>query len=261
MKIIDCNCCIGFSSVNHVIVNHEKFTLTEKVKEVRNAEELIEEMDFCGIDSAVVYHQTMLDVSPEYGNRKISIEAGKYPDRLIASWTLLPSLTDEEFEAGRLFDGMRSNKVKFLRAYPDENRFFLNSETMGETITELIAGNVPLFLSPKSGWEYIYGILKEYPKLTVIINNYGPWSPDRYLYPLMKIYPNVYFETGDYQTDGAIEKICTKFGSERLLFGSEFPVNNIGGPLASLLGARITNEEKEKIAFGNVERLMKEVAL
>lgn len=261
MKIIDCNCCIGYSTVNHQIVNHENYIITEKVKQAENADELLDEMNFCGIDSAIVFHQTMFDVSPDYGNRKIVEEVRKYPGKLLPSWTILPSITDEEFSSDRFLKEMKGCGVKSIRAYPDRNRYFLNSRTMGEQLQKIISCNIPVFLSPQSGWGYLYDVLEEFPKLTVVIHNYGLWGSDRYLFPLFNEYPNVYMETSDYQTLGGIENTVNKFGSERLLFGSNFPVNNMGGPIATLLGSNISLSNKENIAFRNIERMLERVKI
>ena len=46
-----------------------------------------------------------------------------------------------------------------------------------------------------------------------------------------------------------------------MLFGTNFPMDNMGGPITTLLGANISQESKKKIASGNIERLMSEVVL
>lgn len=261
MKIIDCNCSIGYSSVNRLNVNHEKFIVAEKVKECRNAQEMVEELDYCGIHSAVVYHQSAHDLDPGWGNRIITEESANHPDRLIPSWVILPPLSDQAFQPDRLLAEMKEHGVKLLRVYPYHHRFLLNAITMGETLDVMVSRRIPLYLSPKDGWEQIYQVLKEFPELTVILNYYGPWNPDRFLFPLLRAYPNVYLETGDYQTDGGLERTSSRFGSERLLFGSEFPTNYIGGPLATLIGSKLTPDEKENIAHKNIERIIGGVSL
>jgi uncharacterized protein len=261
MRFIDCNCGIGYSVTNHVIVNHENMMLTEKVREAKNASDLIEQMDYCSIDSAIVYHQTMIDVAPEYGNKKLTEEVQNYKDRLISSWTILPPITEGDFNPEKLFPDMKNSNVKALRAYPNINRYFLNDLTMGDLLNEVSIHKIPLFLSPNYGYEYIYSVLNEFPDLTVIIYGYGPWSPDRYIYPLLKKYKNVFIETGDYQTDGGFRRLVNTFGSERLLFGTGFPVNNMGGSIGVLLGSRIAENEKENIAAKNIIRILAEVTL
>lgn len=260
MKIIDCSCAVGYKTVNYEIVNHENFIVREKVKQARDAEELLQELDFCGIDSAVVSHNTMADVDPDYGNRAVLAETNKAPDRLLPTWTILPPMTESQYAPQYLFPAMKANGVQLLRAYPERNRYLLNGVVMGDLIGEIAAAKIPLYLTPSEGWQSIYSLMKEYPTLTVILHNYGLWSHARLTYPLFKTYKNLYIESGDMQTAGEIKDICSKFGSERILFGSNFPSNAIGGPLAALLGSGITKDQMENIAYKNLERLLGEVS-
>jgi len=261
MKLIDCSCAIGYKTVNYEIVNHENFLVRERVKQARNAEELLAELIFCGIDSAIVSHNTMTDVDPDYGNRAILAETSKAPNRLFPTWTVLPPITEPHYAPERLFPAMKAQGVRLLRAYPERNRYQLNGVAMGELLGEMAAARIPLYLSPSEGWQGIYNVLQEFPDLTVILHNYGLWSHARLTYPLFRAYRNFYMETGDMQTAGEIKDICGKFGSERLLFGSDYPSNGIGGPLATLLGSGIAQADIDNIAWKNAERLLGEVSL
>ncbi len=261
MKIIDCNCIIGCATVNHSAVNHEILTVYEKVVEAENAEQLIENMDYCGISKALVWHQTMTDVNATYGNKKILIETAKYPDRLLPTWTILPPVVDEDYAPEVLFEKMKQTGICAVRAYPKTNRYLLNALTMGELLSEISSRKIPLFLSPESGYDQIYNVLKEFPDLTVIITDYGPWSPCEFIFPLLRAYRNVYLGIGNLQTNGSVEKTVSKFGSERLLFDSMFPVNYIGGAIALLMGVQISGEDRENIACRNIENILKEAKL
>jgi len=261
MKIIDCNCAIGYKTINYEVVNHENLIVREKVKQARNAEELLVELDFCGIDGAVVSHNTMADVDPDYGNQAVLVETVKAPDRLFPTWTILPPITESQYAPEQLFPAMKASGVRMLRAYPERNRYLLNSVVMGELLSEIATAGIPLYLSPSEGWQGIYSVLQEFPDLTIILHNYGLWSHSRLTFPLFQSYKNFYVETGDMQAAGEIREICNKFGSERLLFGSDFPSNGIGGPLATLFGSGIPADHIENIAHRNFERLLGEVTL
>ena len=58
-----------------------------------------------------------------------------------------------------------------------------------------------------------------------------------------------------------IEEVCAKFGSERLLYGSNFPTNSMSGSVYSLMKADISDADRENIAYKNMERLLSEVKL
>lgn len=261
MKIIDCNACIGLDTVNRLIVNHENYPVYERVRQARNAEDLLKDMDFCGIEQSFVYHQSMFDTDPIYGNQRILSEIAKNPSRLHATWTILPLITESCFAPEQLIPEMKRQHIRALRAYPHRNRYFLNRVTMGDLLNALCERSIPLFLSPHEEWQFIFSVLAEFPKLTVIIANYGLWGSDRYFYPLIYTYENVYIDTSDYQVLGGFQAFVKKFGSDRLLFGSNYPMDNIGGPLATLLGSGIPHVDIEKIAYVNIENLMGKVVL
>ncbi len=261
MKFIDCSACIGLDTVNRLIINHENYPVIEKVKQAEYAKDLLEEMDFAGIDEAYVYHTSQYSHHPTVGNNKINSEAEGYENRLHKTWTVLPALAEPEYKPEVLFPEMKKNNVKALRAFPQRNRYMLDRVTMGEILDVMCEKNIPLYVTPMDNWEHIFDVMKEFPKLTAIITNYGLWGSDRYLFALLRAYENFYIDTSDYQVLGGFESCYKMFGAERLLFGSNFPCDNYGGPVASLMGADIPMDAKEKIASKNIERLMAEVKL
>lgn len=258
MKLIDCSACIGLGGINREIVNHEDYIVREAVKEPRNARELLAEMDRNGIDEAVVYHQAMVDVSPQYGNGKL-LEGEPLPRRLHATMAVAPSVSDPEFEPEKILCAAKKYRLAGVRAWPQLNRYMLDGITCGDLLDLLCRTKLPLYLTPMKNWEHIFAVLKEFPALRVIITNYGLWGSDRYFYPLVRAYPGVYVDTSDMQEIRGIEAFVNKFGSERLLFGTNYPMDNMGGPIASLFGAKISEDDRENIAHRNIERLWSEV--
>lgn len=55
---------------------------------------------------------------------------------------------------------------------------------------------------------------------------------------------------------GAIEKIVSCGGADKLLFGSDFPGNSLSARLGSVLGAEIDESDMKKILGGNAIRLL-----
>lgn len=261
MKIIDCSASIGLDTVNRAIVNHENYPVYERVRQLASAQEMLEEMDFCGVEQTFVYHQSMYDVDPSYGNQRILQEVQKAPQRLKPTWAILPPITEKAFAPETLFPAMRENGVCALRAYPLRNRYMLDAVSMGELLDAMVERAVPLYLSPQDGWEPVFGVLREFPQLTVILTNYGLWGSARYFYPLVRAYKNVYIDTSDYQVVCGLRAFVDRYGADRLLFGSNLPMDGIGGPLAALFGAELRPEDREKIAHENIERIMGGVKL
>lgn len=259
MKFIDCNACIGRAAVNRLIVNHEDYPVYEKVTQPNNYLELLEEMDYCGIDEAVVYHNAMFDVAPKYGNDLFLCDKSNYTGRLYGTLTVLPSISDNDFETEKIHSIVMQNKLVGLRFFPKHNRFMLDKITCGDILDFCTQCNLPVYLSPMHNWEHIFEVMKQFPRLTAIITNYGLWGSDRYFYPLTKAYSNLYIDTSDFQEIIGIQAYVSKFGSERMLFGTNYPMNNMGGAKAMLLGSKISEIDKENIAYRNVTRLFSEI--
>lgn len=259
MKFIDMSATIGYGTVNKSIVNHENYIVYEKVKQAKNSEELLQEMDFCGIDEAVTWHQTMYDVSVNYGNKLYLADKSNYTGRLKGTIGLLPAISDENFSIENLDSIIDRYALVGVRAFPRQNRFFLDKITMGDTLDYLSEKRLPLYLSPRDGWDDVFRVMKDFPKLTVILTDYGLWGSDRYVFPLVKNYKNFYIESSDYQVFLGIENFVNKIGAEYMLFGTNYPNCNMGGSTVTLLAAKISQENKEFIAYKNAERLFSKI--
>lgn len=261
MKLIDANACMGGDFVKHPIVNHESFIIMDDVKTADTPAELIEIMDRFEIEQAAVWHRSMFDYNPDKGNEMLTKLMPGYEDRLLPVWTILPDITDRDFAPEVLLPKMKENGVKMLRAFPQQNRYILCDVTMGDQLKAMEEAHIPLYLEPQPGFEYIYEVLKEFPNLTVIICNIGIWPSGRLIYPLLKRYPNVYFETGDMGVTHGYERVCEYFGSERMLYGSNFPSNYPGCSLHAFMTAKLSDNDRENIAHRNMERILSEVKL
>ena len=247
--------------VNHECVNHERFIVLEKVDIAPDAAALIRRMDDFGVARAVVWHRAMYELDPTAGNRKLVEEVAPYRDRLTPSPAILPAVTDREYAPNLFFDAMRACGARTVHAFPLTNRYILGGVAMGEQLALLCELKIPVYLTPKDGFEPIYDVLREFPDLTVILYNIGWWPSARYVYPLLNRYKNVCFEVGDFGMLHGYEDVCARFGSGRMLFGTNFPTNSMAGGQCCLELARISESDKENIAHGNLERLLSEVRL
>ncbi|NQT67689.1 MAG: amidohydrolase family protein [Actinobacteria bacterium] len=246
IRFIDCNCSFGVPGIPFFRI-------------AKNAAELVEELDFCGIDKCLVHHASMRFDSPIIGNNRVIEEIKEYRSRLLPTWAILPSQTGEQPEAKIFIKKMIKNDIKILWSFPNEHRYNLDENTFGDLLQLLTKRHIPLFV--KDNLLSIGKLLASFPKLIVIAVNQGPHNVDRYLFPLIEKYPNLYIETSSYIGADAIENFCAKYGPNKLLFGTGFPNNCSGGSILQLIQANISHSYKEAIAHGNIERLLKEVKL
>jgi hypothetical protein len=224
----------------------------------RTAEELLEQMAFCGIERALVYHTAMRFDSPIVGNEKVLAGARGHPE-LIPTWAILPSQTGEFPNPSGLLAGMKANGVRALRAFPKEQNYFLDTVTFRDLLDVLQENRIPLLA--KQDLRGIGELLASFPRLVLVAMNLGPHSLERFLRPLVEAYPNLYVDTSYYIVEGLIEEFCNRYGSHRLLFGTAFPDNCSGGALLRVAQADISPEDREAIAGKNLERLLSEAQL
>ena len=229
---------------------------------ISSAFELLRELDEHSIKKALVWHIAQHDVSPVIGNELLS-KAVAESERLLGCWTILPPQTGEVINESFFLD-MKKNRIFALRVFPRSHNFLLNYTVFGDFLNEISNRKIPLLLSLERGiqWQDIYNLLKDFPRLTCILCDIGIWGVDRYTWPLLESYPNLYLETSLLSLEaGGIEAVVKKFGAERLLFGSGFPERYFEASILQLLHSEISESDKEKIASQNLERLIEEVML
>jgi len=222
------------------------------------AGELAEELEFCGVGEALVYHVGMYGDSAQVGNRLVVEETKGYP-ALHPTWAVLPPQTGEQGAVDGFLDSMRENGVKALRAYPEEHRFLLNGLTFGSLFEEIIPRRIPLFVRPD--WRGITELLADFPELTLVIVGHGSWGEDRFFRPLIERYERLYLDTADHQLAEGLADFVGKYGPDRFLYSSGTPDLQMGAALVTLAGADMPQEAKEAIAGGNLRRLLSEVKL
>ena len=223
-----------------------------------SAADVLEELDFCGVGRALVYHTAMRYESPAVGNRLLQERLGPDP-RLVPLWAIGPSQTGELPAPGAFLDQMKALGVRALRVFPDEQRYALDSRTMGDWFELMQARHIPLLA--KTNCVSIANLLQSFPNLIVVAVAQGPHSLERYLRPIVQEFPNFYIDTSSYMVDGLIESFCARYGPSRLVFGSGFPDNCSGAALLRLAQADISDADRGAIASGNLARILGEARL
>jgi len=253
IEFFDCNCSYGVPT-------------QAPLKPALTPQDLLEEMDFCGVQRALVRNAAIYEETPEVGN-PLTCAGAAQSDRLTPAWGILPPQTGELGDVPAFLQAMREADVRALWAFPSVHRYLLNKTTFGGLFEEMVARRIPLFF-PRSetsggmdGYALADSLLRDYPTLNLTITTQGPWGEDRFFRPLIEAYPNFRVDTARYELDGGIEEICQKYGARRLLYGSNFPLTYMGGPMLHLLRAEISDEDKAAIAGGNLRQMLAEVNL
>ena len=109
---------------------------------------------------------------------------------------------------------------------------------------------IPLFV--RASLDRVAHLLRFFPDLIVITGSQGSNPLDRYAWPLVEKFPNLYFETSGYLVDAGIEEFCRRYSASRLVFGSGFPDNSSGVGHAGSCTAEISDADRQAIAWDNL---------
>ena len=248
MHLFDCECSIGKLKV-------------PQPGSFSSASELVAEMDYLGINEALVYHSLAKEHNVAFGNALLCESIGGI-HRLHGCWILQPHFTGELPAPEIVATEMLEKGIRAARLFPGDNgqRFSLSDWSCGQLFEVLAEHRIPLFIDKDLiEWDRIVSICKTYPALPLVITEV--WCKEtRYLYPLFEQFPNFHISLSRFIGHQCLEDVCRRFGSGGLLFGSKMPVFTPGPVIAMLTYAEISEKEQADIASDNLRRLLNEVA-
>ncbi len=108
--------------------------------------------------------------------------------------------------------------------------------------------------------EQIAKLAVNFPKLTIIAAHFGGWS-EWYKSPeILSKYENVVVDTSSsmaFMSDEMIRSLINAFGTDRVLFGTDYPMWNAKDEIQRLLDLGYTDEEYQKIFMDNARAITK----
>lgn len=249
LHFFDFNCMLGPTNTN-------------REPSFQTAGQLLAEMDRVGIGEALVYSSLARYAHPADGNARLMEEIHDQP-RLHPCWVGLPPGTGEMPEPSALVRQMQEQKVRALRLLPVAHRYPLLEETLRPLLRELAAAKIPLLIDAdrtnwseiKLDWREIFTIAGSHPDLPLVLLREGG-TTSRVLFSVWDRYPNIRLDASYLQESGVIREIVSRFGSDKLVFGSALPRFDAGGPLASVRGATVSDQERAAIAGNNARHLL-----
>jgi predicted TIM-barrel fold metal-dependent hydrolase len=247
LKFFDCNCTIG--RVGY-----------PAIYDISDADGLLKEMSTAGIEEALVYHIIARDGHPPLGN-DLLMEAIKDYEQLHPVWVVMPHHTKEMPSPEKLLQEMKENVVKAVRIYPTRSHhsFSIEKWCAGDLLDALEQAGIPLILDMEIlSWDDVHTILKNYSQLPVIAAN-CTYRHNRFIYPLLERFDNLYIELSRFMGAGAVEDMVERFGSRPLLFGTNMPHYTGTAAVALLTYSDIDQKDKQAIAGENLRHLIREV--
>ena len=96
---------------------------------------------------------------------------------------------------------------------------------------------------------------RRFPNVTMILAHMGG-GRERGILDIADL-PNMFYDTsGSFPEADLVEYAVRKLGAERVLFASDWPGRDYGVQIARILGADLTDRDREMILCGNASRLL-----
>lgn len=211
-----------------------------------------------GVKRILMTNAECLKYEPKTGNerleRLIAGAEGVYGCMVLAPDPFATRPEWENYIAKR-----RENGFAAARMHPKLLYHSLADYACGGLYSALCDTGTPLILPhSETTWDAVHSLCSRWPGLNVIAEGSGDTKllyHNRDYLALLAQHPNLYLEMRFAVVFDEIETICAKIGAEKLLFGTRYPYHNPGIPESAVVFADISDEEKNLIAHGNLERL------
>lgn len=248
LYFIDANCMIG---------------TRQQIREgsLKNTQEYFSLMDDLGIKKAVVFHSFAKEADCRAGNSLLENETDGY-ECFLKQWVVMPNIWGEFIQPEQLIAEMRQKNVRSVRLFPLNFNYSLKPYASGELLSILSKHQIPVFIDRNqfAAWEDVYELCQDYPKAKFVLCNTG-YNCTRQLAPLMNVCRNLYIDTSTLLMHQSIRDFCSYFGAQRLIFGSAAPIGSMAAAVSLIRYSDITVQEKEQIAYKNIEKLLGEAIL
>ncbi len=157
--------------------------------------------------------------------------------------------------------------LRGVKIHPDIQGVDIDDPKM-MALYEIIEGRMPLYLHigdnrPQyrfSQPEKLAKVLDRFPKLEAVaahLGGYMTWD-DSVNYLAGR--PNVWYDTSSAlwaMTPEKAGELIHKFGADRVMFGTDYPVKNTEGEIERFLKIELTEQEREDIFYNNAKRFLK----
>lgn len=228
-------------------------------------EDLAADMEARGIARRLVHHSMAKEYNPAVGNQRLMEEIAPHQG-LDACWAMGAWVTGEMPPPEQLVAFMQGAGVRAARFFTRYHYVPMSEWSLGTLWSALEAHRIPLFLDIGHRWatmddfdpEPVYRLCHAHPALPVILVKHR-MRYNRQPYQLLTACPNLRLELSGQWNYRAVEDICRRFGSGRILFGTNWPYMDSSFAVAAVMYAEIDETERQAVAGGNLRELLEGV--
>jgi hypothetical protein len=236
-------------------------------KVTRTFEEFAAYLDRTGVQRGIINSvRCQLAKSPQEfiaGNREVARYVERYKGRFLGACVVNPMFIDEalrEMEDCREQFGM--GWVGELCNYTVPYEYTIKEFEM--LVDQAVRLN--MVLDVHTDLEEMEYIIRKFPRATLVFPHFGDGREYQHIFSRIQLVagqPNCYLDTSGYGHDrvGMLEYAVQKIGPDRVLFGSDFSINDPSTVIARIEHSFLSEEQKEKVLSHNLEALLAKIGL
>ncbi len=227
---------------------------------------LLDDMEHTGIHGALVWHWLAREYAPTYGNKVLLEETAEH-ERLLPCWVLVPHYTGEMASSPEVVAEMLDQGVRAAKMFPRRHGYRFDEEVCGSIFSALAGAALPLLIDVghygedrQATFTEVARLCALHPGLPVLLQK-ARWEDTRDVCALLDRHPDTYVEFSSFQIHYGLEYLTERVGADRLLLGSEWPFKSLGAARSFVDYCELSDDDKAKVAGGNLARLLKLDAL
>jgi predicted TIM-barrel fold metal-dependent hydrolase len=230
----------------------------------RNFDEFVAYLDRTGVERGIINSQRSQGQNGGRpadfvaGNREVARFVEKYRGRFVGACVVNPQYIDEALkeveycrrQLGFVWVGELCN---YMAPYEYTIREF---ELLVKEVVRL-----GMVLDVHTEHAEIDYVVEKFKEATIVFPHFGDEKEYDHIFKridLVAKHPNCYLDTSGYGHDrmGMLEYAVKTVGPDRVLFGSDFSINDPSTVLARIRNSFLTEEQKAKVLAGNLEALL-----
>ena len=217
-------------------------------------ETLLKKGKAAGMDHFVIFSVATKASQVRSINEFIAAETANEPERFTGLGTL--HLDSEDMEAD--LDHLMELGLKGVKLHPDVQDFLIDEPRAMHVFEMCEDRGLPVLVHTgdyrydRSNPNRTVNVLKAFPKLKFIGAHFGGWSIWEDAFGVLSEYPNITVDTSSsfhwLDEDKALE-IIRAYGSERVMFGTDYPMWLFGPEIDFVTSLGLTDEEIENVMW------------
>jgi predicted TIM-barrel fold metal-dependent hydrolase len=263
MKITDAHCHICPDRIaEYATQNTQKFYDIPRSAYIGDVGSLLKQCEESGVSRCVVSMVAKNPRQTEDIRKFIGEQVALHPDNFIGLGALHPDSTQKEQDITNLME----SGLKGIKLHPDIQGFKADCDGYKEIYELCTQFDLPILLHTgdsrfdNSNPDRIEKILKEFPHTRIIGAHFGGWSLWQEAADKLYKYDNFYVDTCSsfYSlSDTDAKKIINKYGTEKVIFGTDYPVWKQEDEINKIISLGFTDDDLENIFHKNIEKVLK----